>query len=161
MNRFCWQRVHCRGFALNCFSTASWARWLRFPWCVHDETGSPACEGSNQLRSCLGRSQVQTQHSASKVTKAQEVQRDIAGKDRVSGSSQAAQVGRLRSHECGKAPEAGEASGAREEAPGSTFLHCWPPRSFFREALSEDALIWFCLLTIFHVFLPEILIKIK
>jgi len=104
---------------------------------------------------------VQTQHSASKVTKAQEVQRDIAGKDRVSGSSQAAQVGRLRSHECGKAPEAGEASGAREEAPGSTFLHRWPPRSFFREALCEDALIWFCLLTIFHVFLPEILIKIK
>ena len=71
---------------------------------------------------------MQTQHSASKVTKAQEVQRDGPGKDRVSGSSEDAQVGWLRSHECGKAPEAGKASGSREEAPGSTLLRCWPPR---------------------------------
>lgn len=104
---------------------------------------------------------MQTQHSASKVTKAQEVQRDVPGKDRVSGSSKDAQVGRFRSHECGKAPEARKASGSREEAPGSTLLRCWPPRSFFWGALSEDVLIWFCLLTIFHIFLPEILIKIK
>lgn len=56
------------------------------------------------------------------ITKVQEVQRDkCPGKDRVSGSSQDAQVGRPgRSHECGKAPEVGEASGAGEEAPGST-----------------------------------------
>ena len=63
---------------------------------------------------------MQTQHSASKVTKAQEVQRDGPGKDRVSGSSEDAQVRWLRSHECGKAPEAGKANGSREEAPGST-----------------------------------------
>lgn len=74
---------------------------------------------------------MQTQHSASKVTKAQEVQRDGPGKDRVSGSSEDAQVGWLRSHECGKATEAGKASGSREEAPGSTLLCCWPPRFSF------------------------------